>query len=118
MKGVDYEEIVTRSLCVITLLLTFTGGISFACNGKGVCSAGTLLAQEESGLLQMHEEQKFARDVYRYLYEILGQQIFEDIAANEQQHIDAIKKNLLNKYGLEDPASPYEGVLGDLDIQA
>jgi hypothetical protein len=108
---------VMRSLFMITLAFAFTAGISFAGNGKGVPSSGVLSAEEEAGLLQMREEEKLARDVYLHLYEVWGQQIFENIAASEQQHMDAIK-NLLDKYGLKDPASPNEGVFDDLHIQA
>jgi hypothetical protein len=108
---------VMRSLFMVTLVFAFTAGISFAGSGKGVPSSGVLSIEEEAGLLQMREEEKLARDVYLHLYEVWGQQIFENIAASEQQHMDAIK-NLLDKYGLEDPASPDEGVFSDLDIQA
>ena len=100
---------VTRGLSIITLLFAFTPGILFAGNGKGVSSSGTLSVQEEAGLLQMREEEKLARDVYRYLN--------ENIAASEQEHMDAIK-NLLDKYSLEDPARPDEGAFSDSDIQA
>lgn len=101
---------------MITLVFAFIAGISFAGNGKRVPSSGVLSAEEEAGLLQMREEEKLARDVYRHLYEVWGQQIFENIAASEQQHMDAIK-NLLDKYGLKDPASPDEGVFRDSHIQ-
>lgn len=107
---------VMRSLFMITLVFAFIAGISFAGNGKRVPSSGVLSAEEEAGLLQMREEEKLARDVYRHLYEVWGQQIFENIAASEQQHMDAIK-NLLDKYGLKDPASPDEGVFRDSHIQ-
>jgi hypothetical protein len=108
---------VTRSLSIITLLFAFTAGILFAGDGKGVSSSGTLSVQEEAGLLQMREEEKLARDVYRYLNESWSLRIFENIAASEQEHMDAIK-NLLDKYSLEDPARPDEGAFSDSDIKA
>ena len=53
-------------------------------------------------MVYLREEEKLARDVYLHLYDIWGQWIFENIAANEQQHMDAVK-TLLDRYGIEDP---------------
>ena len=50
----------------------------------------------------MREEEKLARDVYLYLFDVWGQWIFENISASEQQHMDAVK-NLITRYGLTDP---------------
>lgn len=51
----------------------------------------------------MREEEKLARDVYRYLYDIWGSQIFTNIADSEQTHTDAVL-HLMHKYDLADPA--------------
>lgn len=58
--------------------------------------------EEKAGLILMREEEKLARDVYRYLGEKWGTNIFFNIAESEQTHTDAIKI-LLDRYGIEDP---------------
>lgn len=63
-----------------------------------------LTGAEVEGLLFMREEEKLARDVYTALYETWGLAIFQNIANSEQTHTDAVK-TLLERYGLEDPAS-------------
>ena len=52
----------------------------------------------------MREEEKVARDVYLYLYDVWGEVIFSNIAKSEQTHMNAISK-LLVKYGLADPVA-------------
>lgn len=64
---------------------------------------GVLSDAEISGLLFMREEEKLARDVYLTLYDEWALRPFTNISKSEQVHMDAIL-NLLNRYGLEDPA--------------
>ena len=76
-----------------------------------------LTLQEEESLLFMREEEKLARDVYLYLYDIWGDQIFLNISASEQQHTDAVL-GLIEKYNLPDPAADKaEGEFDNLDLQ-
>jgi hypothetical protein len=63
----------------------------------------TLSEAERDGLLLMREEEKFAGDVYRYLYELWQKNIFDNIAASENTHTLAVKA-LLDRYELADPA--------------
>jgi hypothetical protein len=63
-----------------------------------------LTAEEAAGLLFMREEAKLAQDVYLFLYEAWGSQIFQNIAASEQTHTDSVKA-LLDRYGLSDPST-------------
>lgn len=58
--------------------------------------------QEITGLVQMREEEKLARDVYTTLGTIWGIKIFSNISASEQTHTDAIK-TLLTRYDISDP---------------
>jgi len=53
-------------------------------------------------LLWMREEEKLARDVYLKLGKKWKQAIFNNIAASEQNHMDALLKKI-NTFGLEDP---------------
>lgn len=62
-----------------------------------------LTADEAAGLLFMREEEKLALDVYTGLYALWGQPSFQNVAASEQNHMEAIKV-LLDRYGLADPA--------------
>lgn len=59
--------------------------------------------QKES-LIFMLEEEKMARDVYAYLYEVWDMDIFSNIASSEQQHMNAVLL-LLEKYELEVPST-------------
>lgn len=59
---------------------------------------------EVTGLLQMREEEKLARDVYQTLYEKWGLNIFANIAQSEQTHTEAVR-DLLEKYDLTDPVT-------------
>ena len=88
-------------------------------NGNGVFSGQqALTAAEATNLIFLREEEKLARDVYLYLFDVWGQWIFENISASEQQHMDAVK-NLLDKYNLADPAAGNgEGIFTDLQLQA
>ena len=68
------------------------------------------------GLLFMREEEKLARDVYDYLYEKWNSIIFDNISNSEQIHMDRVL-DLINLYGLEDPALPEAGVFTNEDLQ-
>ncbi|MEZ5451771.1 MAG: DUF2202 domain-containing protein [Thiothrix sp.] len=62
-----------------------------------------LLQQVQADTLAYtREEEKLARDVYKTLGEQWGINSFNNIANSEQQHMDAMGKQLAN-YGLEDP---------------
>jgi len=80
--------------------------------GDGTCddclATGTLSEVEADYLLLMVQEEKLARDVYLSLYdhyaatEPLQAQIFRNISASEQRHMDAVER-LIVAYGLENP---------------
>jgi len=59
---------------------------------------------EQQWLIQMREEEKLARDVYKTLGETWQMNIFINIASSEQTHTDSIK-TLLEHYGVEDPVT-------------
>jgi len=58
--------------------------------------------EEIKGILFMREEEKLARDVYLYLYEIYPLRPFLNISKSEKAHMDAIKY-LIDTYELSDP---------------
>jgi len=59
-------------------------------------------SEERMSLLDMRQEEKLARDVYRTLYDAWGIQIFRNIAQSEQTHTDSVRY-LLERYAIEDP---------------
>lgn len=73
-------------------------------NAEGIAPAGDLSDEEIEGILFMREEEKLAQDVYRALYDLWGQPVFQNIASSEQAHMDAIK-TLIDRYDLDDPAA-------------
>lgn len=71
--------------------------------------------EEKTDLLYMYEEEKMARDVYNVLYATWNLQVFQNIAASEQRHMDAVKF-LLDRYNLTAP-SLSAGSFADSSLQ-
>ncbi|MCK5772857.1 MAG: DUF2202 domain-containing protein, partial [Thermoplasmata archaeon] len=72
---------------------------------------------EIEGLLFMREEEKLARDVYSYLYDLWGQRTFDNIQGAEQKHMDSLL-GLIEEYSLEDPVGDNEpGIFEDQALQ-
>ena len=85
---------------------------------SGYVQAAGLTDAEKYWLTYLREEEKLARDVYLYLYDIWGSRIFKNISMSEQTHLDAIK-TLLERYGIEDPAADKgPGVFANQDLQS
>jgi hypothetical protein len=85
-------------------MLVLYDGTASAQRGKNGGTAIQSLSVEEAATLSfMREEEKLARDVYQVMFDTWGATIFENIAASEQRHMDALL-NLLAKYNLPDPA--------------
>lgn len=80
-------------------------------------SDGVLTEVEIEGLLFMREEEKLAGDVYRYFYDLWGNNIFQNIARSEDTHTNAVL-DLLNQYGVADPALAEPGVFSNPELQA
>ncbi len=76
-----------------------------------------LTQNEIDGLVYMREEEKLAHDVYVTFADQWGLTQFGRIANSEQMHTDAVK-NLLDRYGIADPASAEVGVFTNPDLQA
>ena len=84
----------------------------------GYVQAAGLTDVEKDWLTYIREEEKLARDVYLYLYDMWGSSIFDNISVSEQAHMDAIK-TLIDRYGLDDPAGGSGlGVFDDPELQA
>lgn len=81
------------TLGLVMMLTILAGGQIFAAD----------FASEEESLIYMREEEKLARDVYKYLYDTWNLTIFSNIYKSEQLHMNAIK-TLLDRYGIQDLA--------------
>ena len=74
-------------------------------------------ASIESQLRYLIEEEKLAHDVYTVLGELWDARVFENIAASESTHEEAVS-DLLPVYGVEDPRASEPGVFTDPTLQA
>ncbi|MDD5037929.1 MAG: DUF2202 domain-containing protein [Dehalococcoidales bacterium] len=100
-------------MALVTLtavVLIFPLGVSAVAAGNSVGGGNPgpvqvtpLSPAEIEDLTFLREEEKLDRDVYLELYDTWQLPIFNNIAASEQKHMDAIKR-LLDKYGIADPA--------------
>lgn len=77
--------------------------------GSLATTASALTANEASAILFMKQEEKLARDVYNVLHAQWGAVVFKNIAASEQQHMNAVD-GLIVRYRLKGttPAKPGE----------
>lgn len=86
-------------------------------DGPEPMAGGPLSDAERAGLARMREEERLARDLYRRFHQAWGVPIFDNIAASEQRHHDAVGR-LLERYGVPDPSvgqSP--GGYADAELQ-
>jgi len=109
------------AISAILIIVGATGTYALNANTKNnqpYVTTADLDDSEIQGLLYMREEEKLARDVYLTFYEKYNTlAIFDNIAGSEQRHMDAIK-NLLEKYGLDDPAEGKEiGEFSNQELQ-
>ncbi len=95
--------------------LAFRGHGGFGAGSQAGGGLATIVSQlpvedlsqvETDAVLKMVEEEKLARDVYTYLYQVWNTSVFDRISNSEQRHMDAVTA-LLNKYNL---ANPVEGL--------
>lgn len=97
---------------------TETTDVSVDVLDASLVEVSVLTDDEVAGLLWMREEEQLAHDVYVVLGDLWGLRIFENIAASETTHIDAMT-GLLDQYGIDDPAQGNElGTFTDPAMQA
>ena len=111
-KGRQKVWFVVGGLLLLLMSITSVGS---------VLASDILTDEEIYWLTYMREEEKLARDVYIYLFDMYGSRIFDNISVSEQKHMDAIKTLLDKVWHLDDPAAgneegdlPPNGFLGDL----
>lgn len=84
---------------------------------SGTTNIATLTDYEKESLLHMREEEKLARDIYTYMLNKWGLNIYSNISNSEQKHMDAVL-GLLNTYGLVDPVGNNPvGVFKNAELQ-
>ena len=76
-----------------------------------------LSTEEAEQLSYLREEEKVARDVYLSMNELWNLNVFANISNAEQKHMDSTL-NVLNRYGLVDPAVDQTGVFTNPELQA
>lgn len=98
----------TIMISVVVALLSVTGSAKGNNGMHGQHNQATTMVElsdtQKEALSFMIEEEKVARDVYAYLYDIWGTRIFTNITQAEQKHMDAILI-LINQYGLNAPST-------------
>ncbi len=116
--------LVTGALALFTLTSTvFAAGAAdrtAAANpaAQTIVAPATISPTEAADLKFMREEEKLAHDVYVMLYEQWDLRVFNNIAASEQKHTDAVAV-LLDRYGIADPVTGNDvGEFTDADLQA
>jgi hypothetical protein len=110
-----------RIVLGILVAVIAAGMVPSQISARGSGPSAALTETEVYWLTYLREEEKLARDAYLAMNDIWGTRVFARIAMAEQRHMDAIG-NLLNKYGLPDPAQDEDGAftneaLGDLYVQ-
>lgn len=75
------------------------------------------VSQTEIEMLKyMREEEKLARDVYRYFFTLYKVPVFKNISNSEQRHMSRIKC-LLDHYGIPDPVIDEQGKFTNTVLQ-
>jgi hypothetical protein len=106
MKKTILHPIVISGLLIVVLLMSAAPVV-----------AAVLTESEMQDLVFMREEEKLARDVYDALRLRWGSRVFSNIELSEQTHMDAIK-DLLDKYGIPDPAEGMDyGEFANVELQ-
>ncbi len=125
------KTIISKSTAIMLILMSLSVSVTQCSEGESLDQITALenelskmetlsqqLTDEEiSGILFMREEEKLARDVYLYLYEIHPLRPFLNISKSEQAHMDAIKY-LIDTYDLVDPVGENpEGLFQNEELQ-
>lgn len=97
-------KLATRFAATAALTILFAT-TAFPQGGPGprIPVTGTATADEAKWLTFMREEEKLARDVYRFLFERWNLTAFDRIADSEATHFASVGA-LLTRYGIADPA--------------
>jgi rubredoxin len=99
-----------KNYVALALALLSTAAIS-ACSSK-------LKDVEKEGLNYIYEVEKLARDVYRYSFDKWGTYVLDTISNSEQAHMNIVKE-LIDAYGIDNPAEDNNyGEFNNSELQA
>lgn len=76
----------------------------------------SLSNQEIENLQFLKEEEKLARDVYLFSYDLYTQNIFKNIANSEQSHMNSVSV-LIEKYNIQDLSLDERGKFSNSELQ-
>ena len=85
-------------------------------SGDDPALRASISMEDMEGLIFMREEEKLARDVYIFLFEMYGIKSFDNISRSEQVHMN-VMLDLLEKYDIADPALEENGKFTNDDLQ-
>jgi len=87
-----------KRIILIFIIASFVG-----CNSSDEVEdvLDELSEQEIENLQFLKEEEKLARDVYLFSYDLYGMQIFNNISNSEQSHMNSVSV-ILEKYNVQD----------------
>ena len=106
------------ALFTLTSTVFAAGAADVTLTAQTIVAPATISPQEAADLQFMREEEKLAHDVYVTLYEKWDLRVFNNIAASEQKHTDAVAV-LLDRYDITDPVTGNDvGEFADLELQA
>ncbi len=96
------------------------GGAGLGGSGESippVVEGATVSDEVAAQLLYLVEEEKLAGDIYDLAHDEWGLRVFGNIAGSEDRHAGEVRE-LLDRYGLEDPSSEDAGEFSDQGLQA
>ncbi len=106
------------ALFTLTSTVFAAGAADVTPTAQTIVAPATISPAEAADLQFMREEEKLAHDVYVTLYEKWDLRLFNNIAASEQKHTDAVAV-LLDRYDIADPVTGNDaGEFTDADLQA
>src|SRR5210317_1254257 len=82
-----------------------------------ILTANELTNAEREGIILMREEEKLAHDVYQFLYEKWGLNIFSNILGAETRHFNAMGY-LIKSFEIKDPAFTKPGKFRNKELQS
>lgn len=102
-----------KSLMYVWMFILILG-----CNDSDeiIETGNALSVQEVEDLQYMKEEEKLARDVYLFSYELYGQMLFKNISNSEQSHMNHVSV-IMKKYNVEDVSLEERGQFSNLILQ-
>ncbi len=102
-----------KKIMIILIAVLFLG-----CNDSDEIDNvdNTLSRQEIEDLQFLKEEEKLARDVYLFSYDLYGHKIFQNIANSEQSHMNSVSE-IMKKYGLKDLSLAERGKFSNAVLQ-